>query len=204
MPKAKPIDVELMKEWFYYDETSPSCLRWKKDSANRFGMKMCRSKDDVAGHLNGDTKYYMLCLMNIRYTTHRVIYALHIDADIPEGIQIDHIDGDRSNNKISNLREVTAKQNSRNQKKHKHNTSGKMGVQYIKYTSKGKEYSYFQASWRKLDGNEQNKRFNIEKYGYEEAFRLACEYRDKMIKELNEQGAGYTERHGAESSKVDS
>jgi hypothetical protein len=37
---------------------------------------------------------------------------------------------------------------------------------------------------------------NGKKYGKEEAFRLAVEWRAARIKELNEQGAGYTERHG--------
>jgi hypothetical protein len=38
--------------------------------------------------------------------------------------------------------------------------------------------------------------FSISKLGNDEAFRQACEYRAKMIAELNEQGANYTERHG--------
>lgn len=29
-----------------------------------------------------------------------------------------------------------------------------------------------------------------------EAFRLACDYRVRMIEELNSDGAGYTEHHG--------
>ena len=36
----------------------------------------------------------------------------------------------------------------------------------------------------------------LKKYGKEEAFRLAVEWRAARIKELNNQGAGYTERHG--------
>ena len=41
-----------------------------------------------------------------------------------------------------------------------------------------------------------SKAFSCLKYGDEEALRLALEWRDKTIKEINEQGAGYTERHG--------
>jgi hypothetical protein len=33
-------------------------------------------------------------------------------------------------------------------------------------------------------------------YGNDFAFELACNYRDKMIEDLNKAGAGYTERHG--------
>ena len=34
------------------------------------------------------------------------------------------------------------------------------------------------------------------KHKYDEAFRLACEHREKMIMELNDRGAGYSPTHG--------
>lgn len=34
------------------------------------------------------------------------------------------------------------------------------------------------------------------KYGYDEAFKLACEYRKEQIKRLNSLGYGYAELHG--------
>lgn len=36
----------------------------------------------------------------------------------------------------------------------------------------------------------------VSNHGKEEAFRLACEARENAIKELNAQGAGYSENHG--------
>ena len=44
---------------------------------------------------------------------HRLIWAF-VNGPIPEKGEIDHIDGDRSNNKISNLRLVTSGQNGQN------------------------------------------------------------------------------------------
>ena len=58
-----------------------------------------------------------------------------------------------------------------------------------------KEGACFRATWREND-KPKSKRFSINRLGHEEAFRLACEYREQKIRELNEQGAGYTERHG--------
>jgi hypothetical protein len=52
------------------------------------------------------------------------------------------------------------------------------------------------AQWYDLSGKKHSKSFSISKYGYEEAFRLACEARVEAIRLLNEQGAGYTEYHG--------
>ena len=54
----------------------------------------------------------------------------------------------------------------------------------------------FAACWRDIEGIERRKNFNSKGLGKEQAFKLACEYRAQKIRELNEQGAGYTERHG--------
>jgi len=47
------------------------------------------------------------------YSVHRVIWEMFNDK-IPYGMQIDHIDGNAANNKIENLRLVTAVQNAMN------------------------------------------------------------------------------------------
>lgn len=47
-----------------------------------------------------------------------------------DGMQIDHIDGDRINNQRLNLRACTQAENCRNTKKHTDNTSGFKGVHY--------------------------------------------------------------------------
>lgn len=41
-----------------------------------------------------------------------------------------------------------------------------------------------------------SKSFSVSKYGNEEALRLACLWKESKLSELNEQGAGFTERHG--------
>lgn len=51
---------------------------------------------------------------------------------IPEGMQVDHINHDRSDNHIENLRLVTNMQNAQNKKMRPDNTSGTTGVYFNK------------------------------------------------------------------------
>jgi len=53
----------------------------------------------------------------IRY--HRLIYILHHKQDVPEGMMLDHISGDRLNNNIDNLRVVDQRQNQQNRYTHR-------------------------------------------------------------------------------------
>ena len=69
------------------------------------------------------------------YKAHRLIWAI-IHGKFPDE-SIDHINGIRSDNRISNLRIVTKQQNSHNQQqKNKNNKSGFTGVCWSKSTSK--------------------------------------------------------------------
>ena len=54
---------------------------------------------------------------------------------------IDHINGDRSDNRIANLREATVAQNIANQKRPKRNTSGFKGVSHTKKGAVGRPWA---------------------------------------------------------------
>lgn len=59
---------------------------------------------------------------------HRVIYAI-VTGKMPEG-QIDHINGNRVDNRIENLRDVSRSENLHNSKVPKNNSSGFPGVSW--------------------------------------------------------------------------
>jgi hypothetical protein len=65
---------------------------------------------------------------------HRAAWCLY-HGEWPAGV-IDHINGDKTDNRIENLRCVTPSINSRNMKKFKHNTSGIAGVCWHKASNK--------------------------------------------------------------------
>jgi len=62
------------------------------------------------------------------YRAHRLAW-LYVHGDLPDK-EIDHIDGDGTNNRIANLRLATHKQNGENVKLRKDNRSGRRGVSF--------------------------------------------------------------------------
>lgn len=186
----------MYSDWYYYCGDSVTGLRRKVDW--RCGMNLqilMEPAGSVAGGLSSSKdhdKYYKVKFKGRTIAAHIVIWSIMV-GEIPSGHTIDHIDGNSLNNKIENLRCVSKTVNSRNQKAMSTGTSGFCGVNISKY--KGQPYNW-KARWNDLEGNQLSKTFLISKYGNEEAFRLACEHRAKMIEELNEQGAGYSIRHG--------
>lgn len=182
-------------EMVYYDETSPTGLRHKTDK--RYGNQetlVAKYADDVAGSIS-EGKYSVYT--SSRYGTfqvHKIIWYLCTGQDVPENQIIDHIDGNLQNNLITNLRVVSKALNARNTSKYKNNTTGITGI-YLDV--KNKDHRYWKASWMTLDGKQKTKAFSINKFGDENAKLLAMEYRAEQIRLLNEQGAGYSDRHGA-------
>lgn len=67
------------------------------------------------------------------YKVHRLIFLMH-HGYLPE--KIDHVDCNKQNNRIENLREATHTQNLMNRPKYRSNTSGYKGVSLHKKTQK--------------------------------------------------------------------
>jgi hypothetical protein len=85
--------------------------------------------NSVAGGINKPSGYFQIQIKNTKYKAHRLIFLYH-HGYLPK--IIDHIDGDKLNNKIENLREATHRQNCFNSGKRKHNTSGYKNVVWHK------------------------------------------------------------------------
>lgn len=77
--------------------------------------------------------YKIIIIKYKEYHAHKLIFIMHKGYSPKE---IDHIDGNKINNCIENLREVTHSQNMHNRKINSNNTSGIKGVYFDKRTSK--------------------------------------------------------------------
>lgn len=93
---------------------------------------------DPAGTLT-PRGYISVTLGGKKYRAHRIIWEM-LRGPIPLGLEIDHSDGVRSNNKINNLSLVTRTNNSKNRARRSDNTSGATGVTYCKVNKKWKAY----------------------------------------------------------------
>lgn len=192
MNNTKDYNAIKWDDFVYYDETSPTFLRWKVERRTGKDYRvLIMTIGDTAGCI--DTNGYAVTSFQLKtYKNHRIIWILFHGSIDPE-LQIDHQDGNRTNNSIINLRLVHKTINLRNQTIYSNNTTGFVGVGLV---DNGKVSPFYTANWKDISGKSRQKSFSISKLGDTEAFRLACEYRTRMIEELNADGAGYTDRHG--------
>lgn len=111
--------IERLRELFDYDESS-GLLYWRAKTNRRTVV------GSVAGCADG-RGYVKVGVDGCKLQAHRVVWAYCTGA-WPER-EIDHIDGDRSNNRIANLRDVSASVNRQNQRSpQKRNKVGLLGV----------------------------------------------------------------------------
>lgn len=113
------INQGLLKELFVYDDATGRLLNRK----NRGGRSYAGMP---AGHLH--TRGYRHVVVNGKVCKEHILIWVYLHGEIPVGFQVDHIDRDRANNKMCNLRLCTAFENQHNRCKNKNNTSGFKGV----------------------------------------------------------------------------
>lgn len=117
--------MNILDDIFEYD---CGALKWK---ARRYSNAM-------AGHNAGTVRpdgYLQVSLFGKTQLVHRVIWEMH-NGPIPDGMEIDHINHDRLDNRIENLRIVSRQENSVNLSKRIDNTSGIVGVSWSKRMGK--------------------------------------------------------------------
>lgn len=155
---------------------------WKERSdVKRPASWNAQNAGNVAGNLNKKLSY-----VQIRFSVlgaNKLLYAhrlaMYMSTGIVPALEVDHIDGDKSNNRLCNLREVTNSINHRNSKKKVTNTSGVTGVCFD--VKRGFWYARCKANGKSaFVGNYTNK-----------------QDADTAI-QLFRANHGYTDRHGKE------
>lgn len=107
-------DVSMFRQG---DRQANACAVWNARFAGRPAFNCANSNGYLSGRING-----------VIFGAHRVAYALHHGKWPPH--DIDHINGDKTDNRASNIRAVTEAENMRNRAISKNNASGFMGVSW--------------------------------------------------------------------------
>lgn len=89
---------------------------WRKEYVRNGGRKLPRRL--VKNIANDSDGYCRVKFKGRKVQYHRIIWIL-LNGDIPVGMEVDHIDGDRLNNDINNLRLVSHRENSQNRVEHR-------------------------------------------------------------------------------------
>jgi hypothetical protein len=168
--EAIEIDVRILKTLLSYNSENGELI-WKESLSSR------AVRGGKAGSLlpTSTKKYIRVGVCGKSLLAHRVCWAIHFGS-WPAG-DIDHIDGDGTNNSINNLRVVTITENCKNIRIRKSNLTGVIGVYKHPLTKK----------WGARIGVNR-RRVHL---GYFSDFSAACEAR-----KLAEVKFGFHNNHG--------
>jgi hypothetical protein len=115
------LNLETAKRLFEYLPMTGELI-WKVN------LNRCDRIGKMAGYTNNEG-YRRIQIYGKDYKAHRIVYLLH--HGVWPSDHIDHINSNRSDNRIENLRVVNNKLNTSRRKKPINNTSGFIGVCYI-------------------------------------------------------------------------
>jgi len=131
------MNIEKLKERLFYCPDTGE-FRWSEELNNRH-------RGTKAGQLT-DNGYIRLHIDKKKVLAHRLAWA-YVYGEFPKG-HIDHIDRNKTNNRISNLREASAKENAQNRGNIKgaywHKNS-RMFISRIQVDGKIYELGYFRT-----------------------------------------------------------
>jgi hypothetical protein len=122
----KLVSAEGVRVLLDYDQNT-GVFTWRTDRAPNAKLGAKTGRHDKYGY----TKIKILGRVHL---AHRLAW-LHVHGEWPTG-EIDHINGDRADNRITNLRLATRSQNGCNTRRSSRNTSGVKGVRWHKHARK--------------------------------------------------------------------
>ena len=139
--KIKKLELDILKDLHYefflpvdgYDNYFISNHGNIKNSKTNKIMKQKTAKNGykrIGLSKNGNVKYFLI---------HRLVSIAFLE-NPDEKPKVDHIDENKTNNNVKNLRWSTPKENKYNQGKNKNNKSGYKGVCFDKQLNKYKAY----------------------------------------------------------------
>lgn len=137
MKRHSPPDINFLKSALHFDPQT-GIFTWKKQLSSTCII------GHEAGYINS-CGYRDISINGVSYKAHRLAWLITYGTwpDL-----IDHIDTNKSNNAIKNLRKATTSENSRNQSIKRRNSSGVPCVYWhstrnrwvVKVTREGREY----------------------------------------------------------------
>lgn len=138
--KEKPVSklADLTKNWIKLPFNENYAINVVGEVANLKTGLIVRGSER-----NG---YLRITIRNKQYSIHRLMWET-FNEPIPEGYYIDHIDGNKSNNSLSNLRLVTQSDNMKNAMKNGH--KGQISV--LQYDKKGNFIQEFESIQKAAD-----------------------------------------------------
>lgn len=145
----------------------------------RRGSNNCKKVgEDACSNSNG---YRAVRVFNKLHYEHHLVWWMS-GLEVPPGFELDHINGVKTDNRLSNLRLASRSENLQNVGVRSDNTSGIKGVR--RCVDKRHGYPSWVAEIR-ASGTTKSKRFSVGKYGEEEAKNMAIAFRSKWETQLH-------------------
>ena len=121
-----PLSQHELQSIFEYDPFTGTVF-WKQGRSNMI-------KGSIAGCIH-PSGYKVVTVNSKTHKLHRIIWNMFV-GPIPKGFYIDHINGNKIDNRIENLRLATNSQNQQNRPAPKNSSSGYRGVTWHKAAKK--------------------------------------------------------------------